>query len=420
MKVTYLTTLLLLLTILGFSQKKVVLEERYTIRHNRNNSSLRVLLPSVENDRQEIIKKEFSEPPHSTYELNGDKYALWSLVGMKKKEVITIKTTFLIKSGDFHTAKKNKPILYSKKELQPYLEQDSSLLSVMNTIQTIANNLKMSSEISTIQQTFNYVIENMKYTYIMGEERGGTKAITKKKGGSIEYAELMVSLCRANNIPARLIVGKLIRAYGEVELHSRAEVYLQDYGWVAFDPTEADIDEEVTFSRTRNNYIYYSINRHIADDDWNDIYNSDEEKVKVKRIWKDEISLLFDQMYLHYNEKEYDLADELLNKMIQFDPTYFRIQEFQALINAKKGQFDIAYTQLQSALEKAHLAKEIGLVHYALANYYSLKKENKLAFEAIKLSFKNCTCLTHHIQNDKDLNSLKSYPAFKEWYENYK
>ena len=45
----------------------------------------------------------------------------------------------------------------------------------------------------------------------------------------------MVALCRARNIPARIVSGNIARK--ENTKHTWVEVYFDEYGWVTYDPT---------------------------------------------------------------------------------------------------------------------------------------------------------------------------------------
>ncbi len=45
----------------------------------------------------------------------------------------------------------------------------------------------------------------------------------------------MTALCRAKNIPARVVVGDFLRNYDTA--HNWVEIYFDKYGWVAYDPT---------------------------------------------------------------------------------------------------------------------------------------------------------------------------------------
>ena len=88
-----------------------------------------------------------------------------------------------------------------------------------------------------------------------------------KKGDCTEYADLFVAVCRAKNIPARVITGISVQSDNTKAKHNWAEVYLKEYGWVPFDPSKGDIDitllKDRLFRRLEPTYIYYT---HLRND----------------------------------------------------------------------------------------------------------------------------------------------------------
>ena len=93
------------------------------------------------------------------------------------------------------------------------------------------------------------------------KEVGAVAALEAKIGDCTEYSDLLVALCRAQGVPARVIEG-YTSSWVSVPQHNWTEVWLRDYGWVSFDPFRAEwpgasVDElkniYVQLSHTRNN-----------------------------------------------------------------------------------------------------------------------------------------------------------------------
>ena len=90
-----------------------------------------------------------------------------------------------------------------------------------------------STEQDKILAIYNYVINN--YTY--DKEKAKTvqsgylpdidKIIESKKGICFDYAALMTSLLRVNNIPCKLVVG-----YAGSQYHAWISIYTQKEGWI--------------------------------------------------------------------------------------------------------------------------------------------------------------------------------------------
>ena len=72
-------------------------------------------------------------------------------------------------------------------------------------------------------------------------------ALIQKKGVCQDFAHILISLARLNNIPARYINGFLLEDLnsGENSTHAWVEIYIDDLGWVGFDPSHKKcIDEK--------------------------------------------------------------------------------------------------------------------------------------------------------------------------------
>ena len=54
-----------------------------------------------------------------------------------------------------------------------------------------------------------------------------------------DFAHILISAARFNNLPARYINGFLLEetASGENTTHAWAEIFINDLGWIAFDPS---------------------------------------------------------------------------------------------------------------------------------------------------------------------------------------
>jgi transglutaminase-like putative cysteine protease len=121
--------------------------------------------------------------------------------------------------------------------------------------------------VDLVSNIYDYVIDHMEYADPSRWNRGAVEALERGKGDCTEYADLFVAVCRAKEIPARVVTGYTVRFDSESPKHNWAEVYLQSYGWVPFDPSTGDIKNAIirarAFSRMRPVYIYLS---HIRND----------------------------------------------------------------------------------------------------------------------------------------------------------
>jgi transglutaminase-like putative cysteine protease len=128
----------------------------------------------------------------------------------------------------------------------------------------------------------------MQYHEFPNEKRSAKKALKKRLGDCTEYSELMIALCRANNIPSRIVFGRVLNKNGVVELHNWAEVYIKNIGWVPFDPTLADKKNSLSkFSKLENIYVYLSNDRKGRETEWT-FYSEGKGNVELdhKQYWE--------------------------------------------------------------------------------------------------------------------------------------
>lgn len=136
---------------------------------------------------------------------------------------------------------------------EPYYERDdSSLIALSNSIVSLSDN-----PIEKAQKIFTWVSDNIKYNRnLPHQERGALWASNNLEGDCSEYASLMVTLLRIQNIPARKITGFLVsndynlkptvgdkwsfitsELTDEILGHAWVEYYVPNIGWIACDPT---------------------------------------------------------------------------------------------------------------------------------------------------------------------------------------
>jgi transglutaminase-like putative cysteine protease len=61
--------------------------------------------------------------------------------------------------------------------------------------------------------------------------------LRERKGVCQDFTHLMIAILRSNGVPARYVSGYIHRPNKDSQSHAWCEVWLQDVGWVGFDPT---------------------------------------------------------------------------------------------------------------------------------------------------------------------------------------
>lgn len=92
-----------------------------------------------------------------------------------------------------------------------------------------ASQLQTSTDIDTVRHIYQFVVQNMNYAGYVTEDLGALYALRQRRGDCTEYACLVVALCRAAGIPARMVGGYLSAASyvpKPMDYHNWAEVLI--------------------------------------------------------------------------------------------------------------------------------------------------------------------------------------------------
>ena len=118
------------------------------------------------------------------------------------------------------------PYLYPNQ----YVNFDASTKAVALASDIVSES---SNDLDVVADIYNYVIKNVTYDY----DKANTvqsgylpvvdETLTTKKGICFDYASLMASMLRSQNIPTRLEIG-----YASDSYHAWISTYITDIGWV--------------------------------------------------------------------------------------------------------------------------------------------------------------------------------------------
>jgi len=228
-----------------------------------------VVLPENIPDRQRILSAHYSPKPTRIFHKNGNRYAEFAFVEPKERARVRIRIKAELFGYDLLTAmKKRNSGPLEEEELADFLIQERYIEKDHDLIKEIADGIEGRTETELVSNIYDYVIDHMEYANPSRSSRGAVAALERGKGDCTEYADLFVAVCRAKGIPARVVTGYTVRFDAESPKHNWVEVYLQQYGWVPFDPSTGDIEHPVirgrAFSRMRPVYIYLS---HLRNDE---------------------------------------------------------------------------------------------------------------------------------------------------------
>ena len=96
---------------------------------------------------------------------------------------------------------------------------------------------KYSTKLEKATAIYNYVRNNLGYSYYANSKKGAAKTLKTKRGNCCDHANLIVALCRASKIPARYAHAKGCRfGSGLVTGHVWAQIYVNGR-WYSADGT---------------------------------------------------------------------------------------------------------------------------------------------------------------------------------------
>ena len=120
--------------------------------------------------------------------------------------------------------------------------RETDLTKPCKNIEKISVNVKKDNKNQIeMAHKLNLIVSNS-IRYVSGSTSTSTSskdALTQKKGVCQDFAHILISAARFNQLPARYINGFLLEetATGVNTTHAWVEIFITNLGWVAFDPS---------------------------------------------------------------------------------------------------------------------------------------------------------------------------------------
>ncbi len=378
-----------------------------------------LLVPVNRPGKQEVINYSYPgvRPDFVTVNKNKETYLHWNEVSLwqLKDSLMEVSMKIKIWPYDLKTAKK-RPVHDKKdRDTLSFLKDEENFRSESRAIQTVAAGIKGKTREEIVKNIFQFVTDTLDYKIFYFQDRGAKQALKEGKGDCTEYSELMVTLCRAKKIPARIVEGLIPKTGGQIAYHNWVEVFFPEYGWVAFDPTWADHPKaSTTFYKMKNSYIQLTNQRYVKH-----IEAPCGDRIPYLLYLKDTctdvhgISTLHSKMLRCYNDNENEKALQLLDTLILYEPDNYSYWMFRGVALARMGQFEKGMTSLQTSQKNVETKDEEDHVVFARANYYALKNEGDSALKC--LNTLSPGFLTYaRLEKDSDFEKIKNYPPYAE------
>jgi len=262
------------------------LSYEFSVPGETHRISFVAVLPRTIPDRQTVLGISYSPKPSRIFNRNGNRYAEFVFVRPERHVEIKISVKAELFRYDLMTARTNRETEPSEDlQLAEFLRHEKCIEKDHDLIQEVADGIEGETDVDIAKNIYDYVADNMEYTVTGGRGLGAVKALQRGKGDCTEYSDLFAAICRAKNVPARVVTGYTVRTDSTPPRHNWVEVYLRGYGWVPFDPTSGAMDNIMirgrAFSRMWPVYIYLS---HIRNDEMLDNYG-----FGAYRYWGDRV-----------------------------------------------------------------------------------------------------------------------------------
>ncbi len=231
--------------------------------------NINLLIPTTQPNRQRILSTKYSIKPSRVFDKDGNRYAEFVLNNPEKRIDIVVSIKAELFRYDLEAAREMRIRNTSKgPQYNDFLKREKYIEKDDPQIVEIADGIDGEVDLEIVRNIYDYVIDKMEYTTDGKRDVGAAMALERGKGDCTEYSDLFAALCRAKKIPARVVSGYMATYDPSQSKHNWVEVYLQDFGWIPFDPSGGDIRSDYfrnrAFSRLRPAYIYFS---HIRNDD---------------------------------------------------------------------------------------------------------------------------------------------------------
>ncbi len=215
-----------------------------------------VFIPQNIDERQYVTINSISPKPDNMQKTPNSEIGEFVFNNLSGSKTITMEGTAKVRTYDYITAQKINKNIDNETDLSPYLKDEKYIEVNDPYIQKIAQTIQGNTKEEIIQNIYEYLQKNIKYTPIK-EDIGAKEALKRKQGKCTQFAVSMAALCRAKKIPAKIVTGSMLEEGKNA--HAWVEIYFDQYGWVAYDPTFEGVHvKEITPDGKEKRYILYN------------------------------------------------------------------------------------------------------------------------------------------------------------------
>ena len=142
-------------------------------------------------------------------------------------------------AGEVETVDTGGIIVGANEPLPPVMYLRSTPLSASDDgIRDFARQLSEGDHLATLHALLLGVHGGMSFEVAAtGTGTDAATAFTQRRGVCQDYTHIFIAAARSIGIPARYVSGHFVHHETQPASHAWAEAYVEDFGWVGFDPT---------------------------------------------------------------------------------------------------------------------------------------------------------------------------------------
>lgn len=242
------------------SSKRYILKQDFTLTPTSRNSSflITVNLPDTYLNRQKVIGYDFSIAPSGIKSRDGNLYASFFLHNINKETKLSVYTELEVYEYDLKTAGEfSFPPELTDEERKEYTSPSPLLESGDPAFTGAVLGKNDGTGYQMVSAIYDYTAKHMS-KQLLDEEGTALEALQRGYGDCYDYSLVFAALCRANGIPARVVIGETIP---EATGHAIVEVFFDGVGWVPFDPVNTGTGT-TTLSHLGPSFVYLSNDIH--------------------------------------------------------------------------------------------------------------------------------------------------------------
>ena len=374
---------------------------------------------------------EFSQEPFAVSEVDGNSIAQFQISASDQPIQLIIRSTILKYPYDFETAvQKNQNKDYEAglaENLGTYFKDEKNIQHNAKKIKDKAKDTGGRTREEIVRNIFDFVVDRMTYVLRYKENPNAKQALATGKGNYTDYCDLMIALCRARGIPARIVMGVADpkNVFSNNSRHKWVEVYFKKYGWVTFDPTFADCFAKnrncpTTFDHLHSRYIDFANDRINNWDELAGFTNQRWSEIDYAFSFKYILKENFTQAQSLYNNGNSDDALVLLDSFINMGFHRLDYHRLKTRILLQSGNHLAATQSLHLVEKKSKTSWDKEQYLFLKATWYAYQEDYNNTYATLhqwKDALKFQRNMVHILKNEKAFKSMADQPEFKKLLE---